>query len=362
VGNGTDYEDQARSIVEGLNLEQRCGQLLVVGFDGTDLPAALSEAIHAGRRGGVILFKRNLPDIESAWGLCRCIRETYPTALPPMIALDEEGGRVSRLPEPFKRLPPMRHFGARDDLGYSAGAGKWLGLLLAFMGVNCNFAPVLDVDTNGKNPVIGDRSFSKDPSVVTRHALAFIRGMQEQGVAACGKHFPGHGDTALDSHLELPCVDLPLARLERVELAPFRECARSSLAAVMTAHVTYPALDPTLVPATFSRPILDGLLRKRLGFGGVIFSDDLEMGAIAKLETIEAAACLAVRAGCDALLICRGAATAERALMALAHAASQDEILERRIVQAAQRIIALRLQFRPAKHPIGELLDAMSRG
>lgn len=347
MAHGVDYEQQARSIVEGLSLEQRCGQLLVVGFDGTGLPETVGNSLRAGLRGGIVLFKRNLPDIETAWRLCRSIRQAFPASLPPMLALDEEGGRVSRLPLPFQKLPPMRWFGARDDVEFTRRAAQWLGRQLAVIGFTWNFAPVLDVDSNPENPIIGDRSFSPDPAVVTRHALALISGLQKQGVAACGKHFPGHGDTALDSHLDLPRVDRPRERLEQVELAPFRQCAASGVAGMMTAHVVYPALDASETPATFSAPILSELLRRALGYTGVVFSDDLEMGAVTRHRAVEAAACMAVRAGCDAVLVCHSEAAAERAHAALVNEARRDTAMLARVVESAGRLIAERLRFLP---------------
>ncbi len=345
MGHGVDYEQQARSIVEGLSLEKRCGQLLVVGFDGTELPETVANSLRAGHRGGIILFKRNLPDIETAWRLCRNTREAFPSPLPPMIALDEEGGRVSRLPPPFRKLPPMRWFGDRDDVELTRRAARWLAQQLAAIGITWNFAPVLDVDSNPENPIIGDRSFSHDPAVVTRHALAFIAGLQEQGIAACGKHFPGHGDTVLDSHLDLPRVDQPRERLEQVELAPFRQCAASGVAGMMTAHVVYPSLDATEVAATFSAPILNELLRQRLGYKGIVFSDDLEMGAVTRHGTVESAACAAIGAGCDALLICHSEAAAERAHEALVNRARSDAVMLARVNAAVARVIPARLRF-----------------
>jgi len=341
------FEQQARSLVEGLSLEQMCGQLLVVGFEGTVLPERLSQAIRAGQRGGVILFKRNLPDLETAQCLCRSIREAFPAPLPPMIALDEEGGRVSRLPLPFQKLPPMRWFGERDDVELTKRAARSVGRQLAAIGFTWNFAPVLDVDSNPDNPIIGDRSFSRDPAVVTRHALAFIEGLQEQGIAACGKHFPGHGDTLLDSHLELPRVDQSRERLEQVELAPFRACAKTELAGMMTAHVVYPALDPIGVPATFSEPILSTLLRQELGFGGVVFSDDLEMGAVTRHQSVEVAACSAIAAGCDAVLVCHSEEAAERVHGALLAEARGEAKLTERLRASAVRLLAARQRWRP---------------
>jgi beta-N-acetylhexosaminidase len=333
--------------VSRLSLPQLCGQLLVVGFEGTRLPDSVAEAIRAGLRGGVILFKRNLPDLETAWNLCREIAEAFPAETTPLIAIDQEGGRVVRMPPPFLTLPPMRTLGTVGDLDLTYRMGAEVGRQLAAVGITCNFAPVLDVDTNPDNPVVGDRSFSRDPRVVALQAMAFAHGLQDQGILACGKHFPGHGDTLLDSHLDLPTVMHPRERLEGTELLPFREAIRAGLLAVMTAHVTYPALDPSNAPATLSAPILTELLRERLRFEHVIFSDDLEMKGILKGASVPEAACSAVRAGCDALLVCHDEQRAEETLSALVTCAETDPTVSTAIYQANLRFQRLRKRFPP---------------
>lgn len=330
-----------------LNLEQQCGQLLVVGFDGVELPEDLAESLRLGKRGGVVLFKRNLPDLETAWRLCRSIHAAFPAHLPPFIGIDEEGGRVTRLPLPFTPLPTMRSLGARASSTELYRLGCRLGVRLAALGITCNFAPVLDVDSNPLNPIIADRSFSSDPDRVTRCAMPFIDGMQSQGVAACGKHFPGHGHTSADSHVSLPMVDKSLQDLMATELVPFRACATSSLAAMMAAHVVYPALDRSGVPATFSSRILHTLLRGELGFGGVLFSDDLEMGAITSCSSPEFAVSQAVRAGCDALLICRDVKLADQALATLIQTAQGDQSLCESVGRSCSRFLKMRHQFGP---------------
>jgi beta-N-acetylhexosaminidase len=236
--------------------------------------------------------------------------------------------------------------------------GCWLGARLAALGLTCNFAPVLDVDSNPLNPIIADRSFSSDPERVSQCALALIDGMQSQGIAACGKHFPGHGHTTADSHVSLPTVSKSIQELLATELVPFRACAKSHLAAMMVAHVVFPALDSTGVPATFSSRILVGLLRRELGFAGVLFSDDLEMGAIASHWSPESAVSQAVRAGCDVLLICRDAKLADQALVTLVRMAQRDESLRQRIQLSCSRFLRLRSHFGP--RPAADV-DELSR-
>jgi beta-N-acetylhexosaminidase len=249
----------------------------------------------------------------------------------------------------------MRRLAAlgRPDLTREAAA--LLGQQLKRLGFNLNLAPVLDVDTNPDNPIIGDRSFSAEPEVVTLHGLAFIKGLQEAGVAACAKHFPGHGDTALDSHLTLPVVTHDLKRLDRVELAPFR-AAMDQVLTVMTAHVLYPTIDPRM-PASLSRPVIMGLLRQRLGFQGVVISDALEMKAIAEHYGTEDAVCLAIEAGCDALLLCAGVEQALEAYEALVRRAERNAEFSGVLAQAAARSLATRKKLLARSKPAASTVE-----
>jgi beta-N-acetylhexosaminidase len=341
--------------VTSLPLSTACGQLIIAGFDGTTLKDSFRASLARGERGGVIVFRRNLGgSLNDLAELNREIVGACPLHLPPLVSVDQEGGRVARLSAPVVRLPPMRAFGALGDADLVLRAARVLGKQLSALGFNMDFAPVLDVDTCPENPVIGDRSFSGDPQVVARLGTAYASGLQASGVMACGKHFPGHGDTNTDSHLELPRVDHPRARLDAVELAAFRDARKASFAALMTAHVVYGALDPER-PATMSRLIATEVLRRELGFDGLLISDDLEMKAVADHLPIEDAAPLAVRAGCDALLVCATENTQARAHVALVHEAERDALFRERVYAAAHRGIAARRE-RPARPQRGEAL------
>ncbi|MCC6216341.1 MAG: beta-N-acetylhexosaminidase [Polyangiaceae bacterium] len=321
------------------------GALLVVGFPGTELPSAVAEDLRAGALGGVIVFKRNLPTLEAAQALAAAARAAVPSGPPPLLAIDQEGGRVVRLPPPAFRPPPMREVGDTGDPEVARRMGRAIGESVAAAGFNLDFAPVLDVDSNPANPIIGDRSFGRDPERVARMALALAEGLAEAGVLACGKHYPGHGDTHEDSHLALPRVELDAARLYAVELLPFREAASRGLESLMSAHVVYDALDPG-VPATLSRRIASELLRGELGFRGVLFSDDLEMRALADRMEVEESAVRAVEAGCDALLVCSDLALAGRAREALRARARVDASFAARGAEACSRVAALRARAR----------------
>jgi beta-N-acetylhexosaminidase len=329
-----------------LELPRLCGQILVGGFEGPELPDRYRQALREGRRGGAILFRRNVPELAAVTAVTAALRTAGPADLPPFIGIDQEGGRVTRLPAPFLTLPPMRVLGELDDLGLTRRAARAVGAELAAVGINLDFAPVLDVDSNPDNPVIGDRSFGRDPRTVMRHGVAFLQGLQDQNVLACGKHFPGHGDTSVDSHLDLPVITLDRARLERIELPPFRAASGAGIASFMTAHVVCEALDPG-VPATLSRAICASLLRAEIGFEGVLFSDDLEMAAVAARYPVEEAAVEAVWAGCDALLICRSEDMQDRAHEALVKKAEADPRFRQRVAEAAGRCIRVRRMAPP---------------
>jgi beta-N-acetylhexosaminidase len=328
-------------------LRSQCGQLIVGGFATPALSQTFKDALARGERGGAILFRRNLTgSLTDALALTRAIADAAPTDLPPLIAVDQEGGRVTRFGTPVLRLPPMRAFGRLNDEDLVRRAARVLGAQLAALGFTMDFAPVLDVDTCPTNPIIGDRSFSADPAVVARLGRAFAAGLEDGGVMACGKHFPGHGDTTVDSHLDLPHVAQPRSRLDLVELAPFRQLRANACAALMTAHVVYPALDEG-TPATLSRRIAHDLLREELGFDGLLVSDDLEMKAVFDRHPIEESAVLAVRAGCDVLLVCSSEDLQARAHEALVRAAERDSAFRAQVTASAARGLEARRKHRP---------------
>ncbi len=318
-----------------------CGQLLAVGLSGTSLTDAERRVL--GRRGGVVLFKRNVPpsqDLDALASLTRSVAAIDPTLL---VAIDQEGGRVVRIGPPALALPPMRHLGDRGDVALLERLAAAQARELAAIGITMSFAPVVDVHTRPENPIIGDRAFSGTPEGVARLAGAWAKGLSTH-VLTCAKHFPGHGDTTVDSHLALPRVERSREELERIEIAPFRALA-CAVDAMMTAHVVYPALEPD-VPATLSRAVCTDLLRGDLGFEGVLFSDDLEMKAIQK--PAGEAAVLAIAAGCDALLVCSRADLAEEAHAALVRECETSAAFRARCEEAHARFLAMRLR-RPSQ-------------
>lgn len=297
---------------------RRAARLVFLGFEGTSVPAALRRRIAGGQTAGIVLFRRNLGDVAQTRALIEELHAHAPPSAPLTIAIDEEGGRVQRLAEPWTRWPAMRQVGLADDLAATRALGEAIGRELADLRIDLDFAPVVDVDTNPANPVIGDRSFASTPEAVSRHACAFVVGLQSAGVAACAKHFPGHGDADVDSHRALPVLRHDRARLDAVELPPFRAAIGAGVASVMTAHVLLPVLDPDR-PATLSRAVLS-LLRETLGFDGLVFSDDLDMKAVAGRFSAREIARDALAAGVDVLLACRDPELQEQLSAALVEA------------------------------------------
>ncbi|HSC87717.1 MAG TPA: beta-N-acetylhexosaminidase [Polyangiaceae bacterium] len=323
-------------------------QLLTVGFYDTTLNSTLKELLDRGV-GGVVLFARNISSPEQVGKLIHDIK-AY-AGRPLFVGLDQEGGLVQRLKDGFTRIPPMRAIGALADVELAEQLGRFIGTELRAVGVDVNFAPILDVDTNPLNPIIGNRSFSRDPELVGRLGVALGRGLEAAGVASCGKHFPGHGDTAQDSHQELPSLPHSLERLEAVELVPFRAWTAANLASIMTAHVIFEPLDPDY-PATMSRRVLHGILRERLGYQGLIITDDIEMKAIADHYGYEEAAIRGVNAGVDNFLCCHTADVAHRIIDTLVEAVTVGRIGQARIDDAGARVRAFAERWaRPAEEP-----------
>jgi len=326
--------------MSGAALARRCGQLLSVGFDGHVVPSSLQARLARGEAGGVMLFRPNIESPPQVAALVGALRGADPES-PVLISVDQEGGLVQRLRAPLTVWPDMFSVGAQGDAVRTEAVGRALGDELASLGIGWNFAPVLDVHTNPANPVIGNRAFASTAEDVTRHALAFWRGLRAAGLVGCGKHFPGHGDTRTDSHLELPVVDHPPARLRAVELAPFAAAAAAGIDAIMTAHVMFPSLDATW-PATLSPAILTTLLREELGFRGVIVSDDLGMKAVADRWPIEELTVRAVAAGADHLLVREPEARQVAAFEALVHEAESSPSFRAQVEASAARVAALK--------------------
>jgi beta-N-acetylhexosaminidase len=335
-------------------LRQQIGQLLVAGFDGAEIPVELKALAREFSLGGVILFKRNVEDPEQVSDVARQIEALGPE-LPPWVAVDQEGGRVARLKRPFTEWPPMIALGRSGSVDLARRFARALAEELTAVGVTLDYAPVLDVLTNPRNPAIGDRALADDVQLVSELGRVIISELQEAGIAACGKHFPGHGDTSVDSHHDLPLLEHPPDRFRAIEFRPFAAAIAAGVASIITAHVLVPSLDAER-PATLSRSIVTGILREELQFNGVIFTDDMEMKAVAGRWPVPEACVQAVAAGCDGVLVCSGNAALQFAtLEALIHAVEDERLswaqIEDSLVRhrrMKERFLAARIARRPS--------------
>lgn len=335
-------------------LRKLAGQLIMIRFPGTELDAATAAFLKENGIRAVCLFRGNMTDAAQLSKLTADLRAVLgPEAL---IAIDQEGGAVVRstwVPAP----PAAMGLGAADDTGLAQRTGAAVARAVKALGFNWNFAPVLDLNNNPHNPVIAERSFGADPQRAAELAMAWMAGSEAEGVACCVKHFPGHGDTSVDSHRDLPTVDKPRDELEAFEFAPFRTAAPEA-PAVMTAHIVYPAIDADN-PATMSPAILDGILRREWNYGGVIITDGMDMHAIAGRYGVGNAAVRALAAGADMVMALGTPETQDETLDAIAQAIADGTVPRARVDESLARLAALANKYPVAPRDYTE--DAADR-
>jgi beta-N-acetylhexosaminidase len=326
-----------------MSLAEKVGQLFIVGFEGMEVTPELEAWMATYGWGGMIIFGRNVESpaqvLRLTQGLQGAVRARGHPRL--FIAVDQEGGRVARLKAPFTTFPSAARVGQAGSEQLACDVGQAMATELRAVGITMDMAPVLDVLSNCANTVIGDRAFSTDPHGVARLGTAFMRGMHAAGVLAVGKHFPGHGDTLLDSHVALPSCERTVVQLNACELLPFQAAIAAGLEAIMTAHVVYNAWDSHL-PATLSSAILTGILRGTMGFQGVIISDDLGMAAVSETMPWDEVSVCALRAGIDLLLICHERDRQEQAYARVLSAVQRGELPEALMDRAVARIHTLK--------------------
>lgn len=332
--------------INNLSLEEKLGQMLIVGFDGYEVNDDFRKIIEDYKIGGVILFKRNIQNSKQLLDLNNNIKMiNSKNKLPLFISVDEEGGTVTRLPEGSTKFPSNQVIGKINDKNLSYEIGNIIGTELKAFGFNMDFAPVLDIYSNPENTVIGNRAFGNNPKIVSTLGIATMKGLQKSKVIPVVKHFPGHGDTKLDSHIGLPVIDYPKERLDNFELIPFKNAINEGADVVMAAHILFPEIDNTKKPATLSKKILTDILRVQLNFEGVIITDDFEMGAITNNYEIKDAAVESIKAGTDIILVCHTAEKQIEILEGLKEAVHNDEISIERIDQSVKRIIKLKEKY-----------------
>lgn len=322
----------------------KIGQLLFIGIRGKTLTQDDAEFLITNNIGGVILFARNIESPEQVHALCtqiQAVRHKTRDKLPFFIGVDQEGGRVARLKAPFTVWPPLAEIGKLDSTSVAFKFAMTMGQELKAVGINTDFAPCVDVYTNPKNTVIGDRAISGDAEQVAKLASALVRGYIKAGIIPCAKHFPGHGNTLADSHEELPVENCDIERLKSVELVPFKKVFRARLDMVMTAHIKFPKIDPEF-PVTLSEKFIKGILREELRYRNLVITDDLDMGALAKHYSVEEIAVRALQAGNDILMYCNKFDHPKIAIEAINKAAKDHKISAKQIDESYNRIVALK--------------------
>jgi len=337
-----------------MTVKQMLGQKLIFGFHGTELSEEFKSLVREYKIGNVILFLRNVTSAEQLRKLCADIQKLIleVTGYPAFIVIDQEGGIVSRLPADGITVPNAMAISATGDPNSARAAAEITIRQLQGVGVNFNMAPVLDVNTNPENPVIGVRSFGDDPHQTALFGENTIRAYENTGVYCCGKHFPGHGDTNVDSHLGLPRIDKTLEELEKAELIPFRRCIEAGLPAIMTSHILFPQIEPDNVPCTMSRTIITGLLKEKLGFQGLVFSDCMEMDAIQKYYGTAVGTVAAFKAGVDLAGFSKTTELMREAAQTVNEAAAAGEFDMEEIRQSVERILQFKqdLLVEPKPH------------
>ncbi len=358
--------DQIKEQLESLTLEEKVGQMVMVGIDGELLRDDERRIIEENHVGGVILFKRNIQNAEQMLSLVNELKGVNSAnKIPLFLSIDEEGGIVTRMPDELRKLPSSGELGEAGDSELSFQIGNLLGQELKAFGLNMNFAPVLDIDSNPDNPVIGRRAFGKEPGIVSQLGVQTMKGIREQNVIPVVKHFPGHGDTSVDSHLGLPSLEHDLQKLTDFELKPFAAAIENNAEVVMIGHLLLSKIDPHY-PASFSKAVITDLLREKMDFGGVVITDDLTMEAVMKHYQLGVAAVESIKAGGDLVLVCHSLENEKQVLDALLSAVKEGEIPLSRVDESVYRILKLKQQYRLTDDEVesvdvGKINDAIEK-
>ncbi|WP_246000938.1 beta-N-acetylhexosaminidase [Brevibacillus panacihumi] len=344
-------KDAIRERIDEMTLEEKIGQMIIAGVQGTSASAEDERLIKEQHVGGIIFYKNNLADPASVVRFTNQLKQWNEShSVPLLLSVDQEGGRVSRLPG-LDRLPNAQEIGQWNSQEAAGEIGGILGEEVKGMGLNMNFAPVLDIHNNPKNPVIGERSFGPTADIVSSLGIAVMKQMKQTGVIPVVKHFPGHGDTETDSHLDLPVIHKSEKDLTQLEWQPFVRAIEEGADAVMVAHILFPQIDEQH-PSSLSPAVVTGQLRDKLGFEGVILTDDLTMGAIAKRYGIGEASVLSVQAGTDIVLIAHEYANVDNVIAALKQSVADGTLSEERIDESVRRILQLKTKFNLEDKPV----------
>ena len=346
--NGTDeiMREEKEPIDDKINsmtLDEKIGQMIITGFDGSEYNDDMDRLINEYKVGGVILFARNIEDSNQMIDLTRALQENN-NNLPLFISIDEEGGRVSRLPDDVEKFPSAFTIGLINNQQTAYENGKEIGYTLKRLGINLDYAPVLDIYSNENNTVIGDRAFSKEESIVSTMGIATMEGIEDADIIPVVKHFPGHGDTEVDSHYGLPIVYKTLEELRNFEFIPFVKAIESGCDVIMVSHIILNEVDSSN-PASLSKIVISDLLRKDLEFDKVVITDDMSMGAITSIMSIEEACIKSIEAGCDILLLGNAYEEIEQVINSIKLKLYNGEISEEQINKSVKRILELKKKY-----------------
>lgn len=339
-----EEKDPIKEKLDSMTLDEKIGQLLIVGLDGYHMDDHITSLIEDHHIGGVIFFSRNIKDPQQLTGLINSLKEKNRGKLPLFISIDQEGGRVSRMPKDILNTPSNREIGKKNNPDYAFEIASTTGEVLRSFGFNMNFAPVLDIDSNPNNSVIGDRSFGANHKIVEVLGGQTIEALRSKGIIPVVKHFPGHGDTSMDSHLNLPIVNKDWGSLLEFEIQPFIKAIEKQIDVVMVAHILFKQIDPDN-PASLSKTIISNLLRKDLNFNGLVITDDMTMGAITENYGIAQAAVQSILAGTDLVLLSHGHENKLETIKALKEALVNNEISLERLDESVYRILELKEKY-----------------
>jgi beta-N-acetylhexosaminidase len=353
VGSQSNQQKSISETISGMSLDEKIGQMMLAGIAGTTVDTNTQNLITNYKIGGIIFFKENLVNPQQTVQLLNQIKSND-LVLPLLLGVDQEGGRVTRLPGGIVNFPANKEIGAINNPQFSYKVGTILGKELKEFGFNLDFAPVLDVNSNPNNPVIGDRSFGNNSEIVSKLGIQTMKGIQSQNIITSIKHFPGHGDTSVDSHLELPIVNKSLKELKELELIPFERAIDNGADVVMAAHILLPKLDANS-PASMSKTIMTDILRNQLRFSGVIITDDMTMNAITAHFGIGRAAVESVKSGSDIILVGHDYNKIVEVFSSLKTAVQKGEISDQKINDSVSRIIKLKRKYEISNEKVGNV-------
>lgn len=343
-------------IIDSMTLDEKIGQLFVVAFEGKELNSNIKDLIEKYKVGGIILFDGNVSDIKQTVSLINNLKSINSNNKYPLfISVDEEGGRVTRMPEEFKRMPSSADIGGRGKIEIAENAGNIIGESLKSLGYNVDFTPVLDIYSNPQNTIIKGRAFGNDVNIVTKMGIAEMKALKKNNIVSVPKHFPGHGDTSIDSHVGLPIVHKSLSELKNFEFKPFEEAINNGADAIMVGHIVLSKIDKNN-PASLSKDVID-ILKKDLKFEGLVVSDDMTMGAITKNYNLEDSVLKSINAGVDLVLVCNGFDNQVKSINRVKEALSTGELTEERLDESVYKILKLKHEYGLKDEILSENID-----